>query len=195
MKKAKGFTLVELIVVIAIIGVLAAILVPAMMGWISKANLRTANSGAKQIYTNAQTIMQEIEDRTALDDPTSGVDAANNYVWYDNSTYSITNKTSGGAGDSPVNKEMQRKMADSKNAKWGVCFANGSSSDVDLGTCVGAFFCKDGNYKYVGTYPEWSANTKSNASLSGSESALKQAVSVYKVKEASGLSVSTPTGF
>jgi len=33
----KGFTLVELVVVIAIIGVLAAILVPTMMSYIRKA--------------------------------------------------------------------------------------------------------------------------------------------------------------
>lgn len=49
-RKLKGFTLIEIIVVIAIIGVLAAILVPSMLGYVRKSKIQGANTTANALH-------------------------------------------------------------------------------------------------------------------------------------------------
>ena len=50
-KLRKGFTLIEMVVVIAIIGVLSAILIPSIINYIKKAQRRVDITTAKQIHT------------------------------------------------------------------------------------------------------------------------------------------------
>lgn len=57
--KQKGFTLVELIVVLAILAVLAAIMVPSLTGYIDKAKNTQLLSIARSVYTAAQVEVSE----------------------------------------------------------------------------------------------------------------------------------------
>ncbi len=60
--KQKAFTIVELIIVIAVIGILAAILIPAFTNIIAKANAKSALSDARNTLTSFLTENLEIVD-------------------------------------------------------------------------------------------------------------------------------------
>lgn len=80
LKNRKGFTLVELIVVIVIIGILAAILIPRMTGFTDKAKDTEAVVWAKEIATAYDSYFAEHEDDGAWPIAAADLVAAETYV-------------------------------------------------------------------------------------------------------------------
>lgn len=57
--RKRGFTLVELIVVLVILAVLAALLVPSLTGYIGKAKKKTVITEARDVWTASQAALSE----------------------------------------------------------------------------------------------------------------------------------------
>ena len=69
----KGFTLVELIVVLVILAVMAAMLVPALTGYIDEARKKKDYNAASEVLTGAQAVVAEY-----YGNPGTNVDANGN---------------------------------------------------------------------------------------------------------------------
>lgn len=131
----KGFTLIELIVVIAIIGVLAAILVPTMLGYVRKSKLSSANTTASSVYKAINSALTELDEE--------GVDVGGLYLLTWNGS-SWTAKDDVLATSAKFQGKVENFFADIAKVR---CV----NAQVSAGNCVALACASDSTY--VGTYP------------------------------------------
>ena len=168
----KGFTLIELIVVIAIIGVLAAILVPAMLGYVRKSKVSGANSAANTIQKAINTALTELDEE--------GTDIG---VYHTVSGKGTLSLSSGGNTDS-VGNAFNRKIKNYMD-KVDQYHIYGL---IEGGVCQAVACYKDSTY--TGTSPAGVVNPENYASYSGAQNYENAAKAAYKL--ATGHDYSAP---
>ena len=146
--KKKGFTLIELIVVIAIIGVLAAILVPAMLGYVKKSKITTANTTAKSIYNAFNSSLTDLDSQ---DVPIKKLDGQWKNI--DGSTFAAKEGTkfSGSGATATVSDVKPALMGKVYTYFSDVAKCKDFSVGLIKGACVS---CGVMNGSYPGAYPQ-----------------------------------------
>ena len=80
MNAQKGFTLIELMIVVAIIGILAAIAIPQYQNYTVKAKVGKALTAAQTLKTEVALCVQETGDKSNCDAGTHGITADTDFT-------------------------------------------------------------------------------------------------------------------
>ena len=134
----KGFTLAELLIVIAIIAILIAIAIPAFSAQLDNARLQADHANVRSAYAIVQTANLTGDD---MDGVASTVDIADNYVYCSDGTFKSTTD----AGTTAV------KLVYTKTLVAGA--ATNPASCQSAAKCIG--HKKDANIVVTGSTGNW----------------------------------------
>ncbi|WP_318436921.1 pilin [Photobacterium leiognathi] len=122
MKKQQGFTLIELMIVVAIIGVLSAIAIPAYKDYVAKSAVTSAMGTVKSLLTNADIYAQNNAATNENDLSLIGADANMN------SLGTIAMSLQGAGAPSNATSTLTFTFASDKPAVGNIKFAKATPS-------------------------------------------------------------------
>lgn len=156
--RVKGFTIVEMVVVIAIIGILLGVLAPSMMAYIRRSRIQAANANAKMVYNAAQTEVQKYINKDRVNPSNlsgfSGVcvlsyehdstDTNKANAAKDNALAAVDTTTAAGDAANTVINHVNRTVSGAREINWAVYVEN-----YIVKSAVAAEFMSS---RYIGCY-------------------------------------------
>lgn len=171
-KRLMGFTMVELIVVMAILAVLCGVIVPNVFAWLRDSKLKTCNSQAKVVFNTAVTVLQDYQLEGKVENIDSSMRDGNDIFFSktSNGQYEISvgsnstslNNTNTDSAPYKINSKLGSNFGE--NSVWFVRteVKNFDNKNTNSITVTSALFADNNTAVCIGRYPV-PANQYSNA--------------------------------